>query len=294
MIVATGEIGGSKARGMSFGRWDDPTSRSEATGVEVGKNPTYGIIKEAAITTIEAAIVERPFLVVMTAAGALDSVRRRIIAAGNIHACVNQPLLEDLQNHFGCQVLLCNDAEALGHAEARYGQGQGKTFGGRILGSGFGGCKVVALPGDGYVVYASEPGHITVDYGDDGPTCGCGKRNHSEAWLGGSSIEQNEGVRAENLSAEQWEIRERVWAVAEASLHQVNLDEELVIYGGTGGINESHRFDRIRTIANHEYAMVPVPEIVPTVFGHDAGLIGALAYAAIAPEVVLPRPLRQS
>lgn len=115
MVVATGEIGGSNARGMRFDVWDDPTSRSDGTVKDVGKDPPYAVILAAAIGAIEVALGgERPDLIVVTAVGALDSARRTIIAAGNIHACIDQPLLEDLEEHFGCPVLLCNDAEALG------------------------------------------------------------------------------------------------------------------------------------------------------------------------------------
>ena len=124
------------------------------------------------------------------AAGFVDGTRTTIVFAPNL-AWRNEPLALRVADATGLPVVVENDANAAGWAEARFGAGAGKRNVLVVtLGTGVGGAIVI----DGRLVrgaagFAAEIGHINIE--PDGRPCGCGQRGCLERYASGTALGVN-------------------------------------------------------------------------------------------------------
>jgi len=100
------------------------------------------------------------------------------------------PLAEMFSERLGIPVGLTNDANAAAIGEMQYGVARGmKNFIMITLGTGVGSGIVV----NGQMVYGSdgfagELGHITMERGEEGRSCGCGRKGCLEAYCSATGV----------------------------------------------------------------------------------------------------------
>lgn len=123
------------------------------------------------------------------AAGFVDVERANVLFAPNL-AWRDEPLRELISERIGLPVVIENDANAAGWAEAKFGAGRGEKHLVLItLGTGIGGA--IILDGNlyrGRWGIAGEPGHMTMVQG--GIHCGCGNRGCWERYCSGTALTQ--------------------------------------------------------------------------------------------------------
>ena len=121
--------------------------------------------------------------------GPLDSQRGIIQAPPNLSTWIDTPIVDILEEEFGCPVYLENDANAGALAEHRFGAGKGShnmIF--LTMGTGFGAGIIL---GDriyqGTNGMAGEIGHVRLT--SDGPV-GYHKAGSAEGWISGGGVAQ--------------------------------------------------------------------------------------------------------
>ncbi len=228
----------------------------------------------------------------------LDVRRDRIELSPNID-WQDRPLRQELAHLTGCPVVLENDANAAGFAEARLGAGQNANpmvmF---TLGTGVGGAVVI----DGEVLIGSrglagELGHLIVEPG--GAVCGCGQRGCLETVSSGTAMMNHlrleHGVQVESPehlaetlsgSSELLEsVVERVaWGLVQGVLqvHAV-IDPAVVVIGGGVAERLGERLidavDVEREKVSRDRRSEAFPEIRLAQVGNQAGVVGAALLA---------------
>jgi glucokinase len=232
--------------------------------------------------------------------------------APNIPAFRRTPLREELEAAVGLPVIVDNDANAAAWGELVHGAAKGVLYALMItLGTGIGGGIIAR----GRVIrgahgFAAEVGHFQIN--PDGPLCACGERGHWEAYASGSALgrmgrEWAAAGRAPSVvaraggdagavtgvhvgeSAKAGEadgvalLKEYadLVAVGLAGLANILDPERIIISGGLVELGETLflplRAAFGRRIEGVEYR--PPVEIVPSLLGDHAGVIGAAARA---------------
>lgn len=109
--------------------------------------------------------------------------------APNLPGVVDLPVGAELSRRLGRPVVVDNDANCAGWAEARLGAGHGEPDVVLVtLGTGIGGAVVTAGHlWRGARGFAGEPGHMVVD--PSGPRCPCGRSGCWERYASGTGLE---------------------------------------------------------------------------------------------------------
>ncbi|MBW3069392.1 MULTISPECIES: ROK family glucokinase [unclassified Actinomyces] len=124
------------------------------------------------------------------AAGFTSSDRNTMVYGTNLD-WTGARIADEISARTGKKVVVENDANAAGWAEARFGGGEGaKNVLVVTLGTGVGGAVII----DGHLVrgaagFAAEIGHINVV--PDGRPCGCGQRGCLERYASGTALGVN-------------------------------------------------------------------------------------------------------
>ena len=207
-----------------------------------------------------------------------------------------------------------NDANCAAWAEHRFGVGRGcQHFLCVTLGTGIGGGLVIAgKPYRGAHGAAAEIGHMVVD--PDGPLCGCGRKGCWEQFASGGALERLAGTdigRHPNsvLNADVVDGRVSGRAITQAARDGDEFARELVgrvaswVGWGLGSLVNILEPERIAIAGGvardwdlfaaraHEAFVErieaadrrPIPEVLPAVLGHDAGIVGAALLVLDAP-----------
>jgi len=241
--------------------------------------------------------------------GLIDIKRGLSIFAPNIPDWHNIPLVELFQKRFSLPVYIENDARAMALGEARFGAARGYE---NILcinvGHGIGGGLIVN--GElyrGSSSAAGEIGHQTII--PTGPLCHCGNRGCLEIMASGYAIAAS-AIRVVNAGGNTI-IRDIVdgkidkitaEVVSKAALmgdviaiklikeagqylgiglaNAINLfSPQIVIIGGGVALSGDILFDEVRNIINDRafITMISRPEIIPSMLGENASVLGASA-----------------
>ncbi|CAI8373007.1 MAG: Glucokinase [Cellulomonadaceae bacterium TMED98] len=237
----------------------------------------------------------------------LDPTRAHIELSPNID-WADRPLRQELGDRLGLPVVLENDANAAGYAEAIRGAGQGAHPVVMLtLGTGVGGAVVVdSRPLVGARGVAGELGHVIVEPG--GVQCGCGQQGSLETVSSGTAISAHvstltgtavtDATQLEQVLASDRSVREAVLArVARGLIQgmvqiQAVVDPEVLVLGG--GVTEKlgdvlmeavHVAQSELLVGRRSRAF---PEIRLAQLGNEAGVLGAALLAAdqapVAPQ----------
>jgi glucokinase len=239
----------------------------------------------------------------VAAPGPLDPVAGIVFQAPNLPRWHNVPLVDELQRATGLQVVLGNDANLAGLAEARCGAGRGAAnLVYLTVSTGIGSGMII----DGRMLLgehgaAAEAGHMAIAM--DGPLCGCGNRGCLEAYASGTAMARRaaEAIaagRATILAGRSHEIE--AIHIAEAAAQGDALAREIIADAGRalgiGVRNLLHLFNPAVVVIGGGVSRIGPPlwdpmwdvinadcmeqyrqglQILPAALGDDPGLIGA-------------------
>jgi len=301
------DIGGTHIRVAAY----EPNSikpvshhRTRSLGNELG-------VYERLVQAIEAVWQKDVSAIGIASPGPLDPYTGTILATPNILEWQNFPLAPRLSKHFGVPVFLDNDANLAGLAEWQFGAGQGHAdlvyltistgIGGGVISNG----RLL----QGFHGLGAELGHMTIAV--DGPLCGCGQRGHIESFSSGPSIaryvnEQIDGgqsstlqssrdlstvqiaaaaLKGDTLAISAFERAGHYLGIAVANYLAIFDPSILVFGGGVSQVGDLLFKPFEASMRNHIFHPHYLDELVITraALGDDAGLLGALALARLAP-----------
>lgn len=308
------DLGGTNIRAAFFASSDDPRPSNQVkipTQASEGPEVVVARIIQAIQAVAESS--SQPSRIGVGAPGPLDPREGIVLEAPNLPGWVNVPLRALIADHFGCPVVVGNDANLAALAEWRFGAGRGTSdLLYLTISTGIGGGVIC----DGHLLLgarglAAELGHMTVQ--PDGPLCGCGKRGHLEAVASGPAIARrateliqsgSHSTLAGNVNAPGGLTAEEVGRAAQegdplavrviseageaigrhlANLVHVFNPEVIVLGGGVSRIGALLFEPMQRALADHVIhpAYLERLRLVPAELGDDAGLIGAMALASV-------------
>lgn len=188
------------------------------------------------------------------------------------------PLVDPLQAHCGCEVVLVNDCVA-GAIGQRYFAGGGPNLVYVSLSTGVGaGAVVDGHPLQGHRGNAAEMGHVVVE--PRGRECGCGGAGHWEAYAGGEAVPgfARDLAHAEDVETELdvAELGARtVFESADPLAERVR--DRLGTYNALGVAATVHAFDPATVVVggaiavnNPEAVLRPIRERLPGLLAVDA------------------------
>lgn len=228
--------------------------------------------------------------------GPLDKERRGIIFSPNIAGMDGAPLAPRLEDLLGLPVVLENDANVAGYAEHLYGAARGHHSSAYVtLSTGIGGGLFI---GDEIIIGANgaggEIGHMTLMLG--GPMGGDGHTGTLEALAAGRATERD----ATYAYSQPVDNRELFARAKRGEMKALGIVEHAALFAGIGLANLVKIFDPAvfvlgggLTAAGPFYldkveaafdrylqGGYPRPPLLAAELGHEAGVIGAAAYAA--------------
>ena len=252
--------------------------------------------------------LKHPDMIGVIFAGLIDSERGIVVSSPNVLGLKNLPVKKILEDEFGAETFLENDATAATIAERIFGDGKNHdNFVYLTLSTGIGGGAFL----DGKLYrgahgMAGEMGHMVVM--SNGPVCGCGRRGCLEAIAGGRSIARRV---AENVTAvkesevdskinpseidarkvfefkkkgdmfSQLIIEETVYYLAVGLVNIIDIfDPEVIIIGGGIANAGDELFRPLRAAVNEEMKSMqrPVKILRGLKNGHDLSTIALPLY----------------
>ncbi len=282
-----------------------------ATEVEQGPERTIRRIIDSVRRVLRESGAAQPVAIGVGCGGPLDPDTGVILSPPNLPGWDAVPLKRILEDEFGVETRVDNDANAAALGEYMFGAGVGtNTMVYVTVSTGIGGGIVV----DGRLLHgvrasAGEIGHQTITL--DGPRCNCGNRGCLEALASGTAIARRAreelarnrdslmlaiaGGQIERVTAqtvvqavrENDELALRIWAdtIEYLSVGLANvittLAPEVVVIGG--GVSEAGDllFPPLRRAVAARVFVVPMDRvrIVPAQLSTQVGVVGAVAVA---------------
>jgi glucokinase len=245
-------------------------------------------------------------------AGGIDTERGVVVTPSpNLPDWTDVPLRDIVEELFGIDTFILNDASSAALGEQRYGAGRGvKNLVLLTLGTGIGGG--IIIDGDLYLGAAGgagEIGHMTIE--ENGPQCGCGNTGCLEMLASGKAVAREAAGRisrgeeslltgmvsgkVEDITAEmvgaaagKGDVLARevlAWASHYLGVGLVNVvnifNPEVIVLGGGMAELGSLFIDPARKMVLERSFSVSARavEIVTARLGNEAGVYGAAAYA---------------
>lgn len=260
------DIGGTKiATGLVNERAEIFSARSTPTlaheGYDVSIQQVWRAIEDSLTGEVEAIGICAP--------GPLNPKTGVVLNPPNLPGWRDIPLQEMAQEKFGLPVLLENDCNAAGLAEARFGAAKGRSsVFYAAIGTGIGSGIIL----DGKIYHgkngaAAEGGHVSIDYRSH-TICRCGSVGCIEALASGHVLERMGAFDLNEIATQLG-----AWLGSVVSL----LDPDIIVIGGGVAKIGEPLFEKLREIVptrtiNPHAGDLP---IVPAKFGADAGVLGA-------------------
>jgi len=247
----------------------------------------------------------------IAAAGAIDFDKGRVTVSPNIPGWCDIPLRDIVQEKYGVNTFLINDASAAALGEHCFGAGKGvNNLILLTLGTGIGGG--IIINGRLYLGVsgsAGEIGHMTIDV--NGPRCSCGNIGCLEMLASGtavareairrirqgerSSLTEIVGGKIESITAEEVGMAAQggdplaLEVILKAAnylgvgmLNLVNIfNPEMIIVGGGMAKMGDLLLDPAKQVVRERafQLLAQAVSIVPAQLGNDAGVLGAAAFA---------------
>jgi glucokinase len=189
------------------------------------------------------------------------------------------PIADALSARYGCPVVVENDANCAGLAEALHGAAAGLAHVVYYTVSTGIGTGVVH---DGRLQlgrHDTEGGHQVLwpSWLGDAPPCGCGGSGCLEALASGSAIERRFGVRAERLDdAAAWDDVGRWLGLAVCNATALH-DPDAVVFGGGVCASWDKFWPSLSATVERHLRLQPKPRVLRAALGEDRNLWGALA-----------------
>lgn len=208
--------------------------------------------------------------------GRLDFEQGIILQPPNLpwrDANVKKPL----QAEFNVPVVLENDADAAGLAEATLGAGVGhKVVLYLTISTGIGTGLII----DGKIYHGAhdtEGGHMTID--PTGPHCGCGGDGHFESIVSGKAIKRRFGVFAYQITDPNiWDQIAQDIAIGLGNLITI-MSPDIVVMGGGVNVHWDKFHTPLLKYLKDRKLLYPLPKIVPAKYMETAVVYGCFLLA---------------
>jgi len=247
----------------------------------------------------------------IAAAGTIDLEKGIINESPNLPGWIDVPLRDTIQERYGINAFLVNDASAAALGEHRFGAGRGtRNMVLLTLGTGIGGG--IIIDGELYIGTgggAGELGHMTIDF--NGVRCSCGTTGCLEELAAGRAVSReaieriNSGEKSSlvgMVGGKIEEITSETVAMAARSgdalaLEVINLiafhlgvglgniinifnPEMIVLGGGMADMDELLLAPARKVACERAFpTLVQAVRIVKAELGNEAGVYGAAAFA---------------
>lgn len=239
-----------------------PTPKDFDTGIQNLKQITDELSKGEEIIKIVGGI-----------AGPLDKEKSMLVASPHISGWVNKPLKQTLEQTFGVEVLMENDATLSSLGEAVYGSGKDYSVVGYVgIGTGVGGAKIVNGKVDQNAL-GFEIGHQIIE--SNGKVCHCGGKGHLESYVAGGYFKEDYGVEANELGPEN---KEEISKYLATGLNNIAVcwSPEVIILGGS--VMNSLSLETVQKYFDEALVIFPQKiKLLKSELEDKAGLYGALA-----------------
>ncbi|HYF92470.1 MAG TPA: ROK family protein [Symbiobacteriaceae bacterium] len=294
------DVGGTNIHGgLVDGTGRLLTSARQPTPVALGPAGVMGAMKDMIRELLSKAGGREVVGIGLGMPGLIDRARGVSVFSANTK-WVNVPVLWEF-TEFDLPVDMDNDVRCHTVGELKFGAGRGySNFILVTLGTGIG--SGIVLDGQLYrgpTGVAGEIGHMTLEPG--GPQCGCGKRGCFEAVASGRNIGRRAieaGVAGSSRELFQKAAQGDMKAVQLVDRVAYDLGRGLSIYAHLmnpqriivgGGVAQAGEilFRPLRKYADQETmpGVRGTYDIVPAVFGDDAGVVGSAALIPALTEV---------
>lgn len=313
-LYASVDLGGTKIA-CAFGTAAGEVVAERTTPTESHEGPAAVVRRMGAlINGLAETTGQRPTAVGIGIPGLCDLAGGRTLFLPNLPTQWREVLVRDLLTpQVGCPVYLLNDVRMATLGELTYGHGRdANTMVFFALGTGIGGG--VAVEGKlrlGPLGAAGELGHQTIV--PDGLLCGCGNHGCLETLSSGPAI-TGQGVwllhsgrapklhtlvegdagrvtpkeMSEAAAAGDTAVRDVIMRAAEylgigVANVIITLHPDLIVLGGSVAQIGDLLFDTVRATVADRVHMFPVDDIqiLPSLLGTRAGVLGGLALAAM-------------
>ena len=199
-------------------------------------------------------------------AGSIKSATGELAVSPHLSDWSGKNIKQELSQKFGIEVLLANDAELAGLAEAVRGAGKGHDIVAYLtVSTGVGGARIVRGRLD-RGVFTFEPGHTRVDLA-----------HTLEDLISGSALEKKYGRKPADIKDPTvWEDVEQSLALG---IHNIIVHWSPNIVVLSGPVAARLSLANIRAEVKKMLVIYPeAPKIELATLGDSAGLIGALEY----------------
>ncbi|BAY20608.1 ROK family protein [Calothrix sp. NIES-2100] len=287
---------------LRYERRLSPVNADANTDLEIMRSLVHSLLQDT-----------KPAAIGVSFGGPVDATTGCVRLSHHVAGWENLPLKQLLEQEFGVQAYVDNDANIAALGEHRFGAGQGYDSLFYItISTGVGGGWILNnQPWRGSVGMAGEIGHIVVD--PNGPVCLCGKRGCVERLASGPYMAQNarelltrerkigtilRDLVGDNLDLitgqlvsqaaasgddlAQEVLQKSAWALGVGIGNVANLvNPQLFILGGSV-TKAGNRWWEVLSQVARETALPEVDlKIVPAALGDDAPLWGAVALTQV-------------
>ncbi len=288
------DLGGTKIEGIILDGDDNEITRKR---IPTEREKGYDHILEniaSVYRDLATHIDNAPHTLGMGTPGAI-SPRTGLLKNSNTVIMNGKPVKCDLQERFGRDFELQNDANCFAMAEARHGAGEGKELVfGVIMGTGCGGGLVYnGKVHTGIMAIGGEWGHMSID--PNGPKCYCGANGCVETYISGGQLTKRYAERyAEDKPI--LEVEKAYYAgdpraiefmqtffvnFGRAMANLINiLDPDVVVLGGGFSKFKAIYTEGVKEVERQVFSDSLETPIVQHMLGDSAGVLGA-AYIGI-------------
>jgi fructokinase len=282
------DLGGTKIEGVVIPEsGGEPVCRLRIdTEQQRGYEHILGRITELIARMEEQTGLPRPAKVGLAMPGTAEPATG-LMKNANTTCLIGKPLVRDLSDHLGIEVVAENDANCFALAEATLGAARGpRVVFGVILGTGVGGGVVV----DGHLIaghhgIAGEWGHNILI--ENGEPCYCGKRGCVETVISGPALERwHYAQSGKNLRLPEIATSDDPAAIetidrlceyfgrAIATVVNVLDPDAIVLGGGVGNIDALYTKGR-QSLENWIFNDTFDARLLRPALGDSAGVFGA-------------------
>jgi predicted NBD/HSP70 family sugar kinase len=209
--------------------------------------------------------------------GPIDLSNQKLLKPAHLTAWQGIAIKDELERAFGRTVVIKHDAAVAGLAEWKYGAGKDKN---PVLyytvSTGVG----VGLIVNGKIFEGThniEAGHQIVQRG--GPACTCGQNGDLDVFASGEGILKRTGKSSKEIEGTDIWGQLIDWVAVGVTNSILHYCPQIVVMGGAQTNNQDLFFPPLRESIKKYLHAIPIPEIVPSKFRADSGLIGALILA---------------
>lgn len=204
--------------------------------------------------------------------GLMNKEKTLLTNVANLKSWEKKPIKKDMEQSFGCPVLLENDTNLAALGEAVFGDMKGKSFVFIIWGTGIGGAEIINTNGN-IIQYPFEPTFLLLD-----------KDLNFGLACSGSTLTKKFGKDLSKIKEKDWQKIIALFAQGIINVIYVR-PTPLIILGGGVILNQRKKIKDIEKLVGKSLKIYSTPRIKISKLGDNAGLYGGFALLKIQLDV---------